>query len=264
MSEKAISGADAGAALEELLIKSRGTDIPVLLQAKELAKQAVRKDPSSSNLAALQRVTTMLDNAESVMNADKQEAKIFKNVGAVLRYLQEDRGRQIKKSKLYEDVRTGLLRKEDRAFRQGDVDRYAGSLPLSTTPDGRANGAEERMRRKDEAEIRIKEAQAVREEKKNAIIDGQYISKEQVYQELAARAVALNTGLKSEFRAGALDLVLALGGDQQKTEFLVREAERLIDAACNDYSREMQFEVDLHALSDEDDGDNEDNGEDPE
>lgn len=259
MSEsKTISGAEAGAALEELLIRSRGTDIPVLLQAKELAKQAVRKDPSSANLAALQRATAMLENAESAMESEKQEAKVFKNVGAVLRYLQEEKVRQIAKSKLYADIQKGLLRKEDKAYRQIDVDKYAGGLPLTTTPDGRANDAEERMRRKDEAEIRIKEAQAVREEKKNAVIDGQYVSREQVYQEFAGRAVALNTGLKSAFRAGALDMVQAVGGDTQKTELLVREAERLIDAASNDYSRELQFEVDLHAIDDGDDGENSD------
>ncbi len=248
------SGADAGAAIEELLQRSKGTDIPVLLQAKELAKQEVRRKASDSNLAALQRATAMLERAENAMESDKQEAKIFKNVGAVLRYLQEEKGRQIEKSKLYADIKKGLLRKEDKVYRQIDVDRYAGGLPLTTTPDGRANDAEERMRRKDEAEIRIKEAQAVREEKKNLVIDGQYISKEQVYQEFAARAVALNAGLKSEFRAGALDMILAVGGDQQKTELLVREAEKLIDAACNEYARELQFEVDLHALDDGEDG----------
>lgn len=255
MSEnRPIPGADAGAALKELLTKSRGTDIPVLLQAKEPAKQAVRKDPSGANLAALQRATAMLENAESAMESDKQEAQVFKSVGAVLRYLQEEKSRQIEKSKLYEDIKKGLLRKEDKRYRQVDVDRYAGGLPLSSTPDGRANDAEERMRRKDEAEIRIKEAQAIREEKKNAVIDGQYISREQAYQEFAARAVALSTGLKSEFLAGALDMIIAVGGDQQKTDLLVREAEKFIDAACNEYSRELQFEVDLHALDDGDGG----------
>ena len=248
------SGADAGAAIEELLQRSKGTDIPVLLQAKELAKQEVRRKASDSNLAALQRATAMLERAENAMESDKQEARIFKNVGAVLRYLQEEKGRQIEKSKLYTDIKKGLLRKEDKTYRQVDVDRYAGGLPLTTTPDGRANDAEDRMRRKDEAEIRIKEAQAVREEKKNAVIDGKYIDREQVYQEFAARAVALNTGLKSSFRAGALDLVLAVGGDPQKSELLVREMEKLIDTACNEYARELQFEVDLHALEDGENG----------
>lgn len=196
------------AALEELLIKSRGTDIPVLLQAKELAKAA----------------------------------------GEVLLYLQEDKCRQIEKSKLYTDIKKGLLPKKNKGFRQKDVDRYAGGLPLSSTPDGRNSAAEERLRRKEEADIRIKEAQAEREEKKNKIIDGQYISREQVYQELAARAVALNMGLKSVVQAEALDLIRAVGGDQQKTDLLSRELDRIIDAASNEYSRVIVFEIDLQGF----------------
>lgn len=177
----------------------------------------------------------------------------FKNVGDVLRYLQGDKGRQIEKSKLYDDIKKGLLRKENKTFRLRDVDRYAGSLPLSTTPDGRANDAEDRLRRKEEAEIRIKLAQASREEKKNEIIDGKYIDREQVYQEFAARAVALNTGLKSTVQEKALDIVRAVGGEQQKTGLLVRQMEELIDAACNEYSRELTFEVNLHAIDDGED-----------
>lgn len=242
------------AALEELLTKSRGTDIPVLLQAKELAKQAVRKDPSGANLAALQRADSMLRSAESTMTNEEHDnkPKVFKSVGDVLRYLQEDQNRQIAKSKLYAEIKTGLLRKSDKGFRQKDVDRYAGSLPVGTTPDGRNTGAEERLRRKDEADIRIKEAHAYREEQRNKVLDGQYVSREQVYQELAARAVAFNTGLKSAVQAKALDIIRAVGGDQQKTDLLARTIEKLIDDASNEYARELTFEVDLQGQGHED------------
>lgn len=246
--------ADDAAALDELIEKSKGTDIAFLLQAKELAKRNALKNPSSANLSALQRATAMLEDAQARTGLDEDAPVVFKTVGAVLRYLQEEKGRQIKQSKLYRDIKNGLLRKEKTTFRQVDVDRYAGSLPLSTTPDGRSNDAEERQRRKDEADIRIKEAQAYREEKKNKVIDGQYINREQVYQEFAARAVALNMGLKSAVQESALNMVRAVGGDQQKTELLVRELEKLIDAASNEYARELQFEVDLHAIDDGDDG----------
>lgn len=194
--------------------------------------------------------------SEPAMEAEKETPiETFKNVGAVLRYLQEDKGRQIEKSKLYRDIKNGLLRKENKVYRKTDVDRYAGSLPLSTTPDGRANSAEDRQRRKEEAEIRIKEAQAEREERKNAIMDGQYIRREDMYQELAARSIALNTGLKSAFREGALDLVLAIGGQADKTELLVRDLEKLIDAACGEYARDMELEVSAGFFDDVESGD---------
>ena len=232
------SGTDERAAMEALLAKSAGTDIPVLLQAKEMAKRLVKEDPSSANLSALQRATAMLEGAMK----NSEGVEIFKNVGEVLAYLQES-GRQIEKSKLYADVRSGKLRKTDKKFKRRDVDRYAASLPLSTTPDGRVKDAEDRQRRKDEAEIRIKEATAKREEIKTAVMEGQYVLREQVDQELAARAMALNSGLKSQFEAAALDLVAKVGGDPKKGRALVAALEEALDGALNEYARVIEFEV---------------------
>jgi hypothetical protein len=180
---------------------------------------------------------------------------VFVSMGDVLRYLQENKGRQIKKSKLYEDVKTGLLRKKDGKYRRIDVDRYAGSLSLSTTPDGRVNAAEERQRRREDAEIRIQEARAAREERKHAILMGEYVSRKQVDQELAARAVVLNQGIKSRVEASALDLVNKVGGKPKHARLLVQEMEKILDAACNEYAQAMEFEVTLYALGDEEDDD---------
>jgi len=245
--------AEQRAALEQLLEKSRSTDLPVLLQAKETAKQMVRRDPSSANVAALSRITSMLEEAEKTMNDETESPEVFKSVGEVLRYLQEEKGRQIRKTKLYDDVKTGLLRKEDRKFRRIDVDKYAASLPLSSTPDGRVAEAEERLRRSEEADIRMKEARAAREERKNAILDGQYVPRADVDQELAAKAAVLNQGLKSRVEASALDLVNRVGGRPKRARLLVQDLSLLIDAACNEYAQPLEFEVTLYALSEDDD-----------
>lgn len=238
------------AAIEQLLEKSRRTDIPALLHAREKVKQMLRTDPSVAPL--LSRLDSMLEKAEEkAMVNEEGIPEFFKNVGQVLRYLQEEAGRAIGQSKLYADIKKGLLRKDNKSFRKIDVDRYAATLPLATTPDGRVAEAEERQRRKDEAEIRIKEAQAEREEKKNLILSGQYIDREQVYQEFAARAVALNMGIKTVVQEKALDLILAVEGKQQKSDLLVRLFEEVIDNACNEYSRELTFEVHLNATTDE-------------
>jgi len=246
--ESSPPGTDERAVMESLLAKSAGTDIPVLLQAKEMAKRLVKEDPSSANLSALQRATTMLENA---MNSN-EGPEIFKNVGEVLVYLQES-GRQIEKSKLYKDIGQGKIKKTDKKFKRRDVDRYAASLPLSTTPDGRVKDAEDRQRRKDEAEIRIKEATAKREEIKTSVMEGKYILREQVDQELAARAMALHSGLKSQFEAGALDLVTKVGGDPQKSRALVAALEEVLDGACNEFARSIEFEVILGDEGDEPD-----------
>jgi hypothetical protein len=246
--------AEQRAALEQLLEKSRSTDIPVLLQAKETAKQLVRKDPSSANVAALSRVTAMLEDAEKAMS-DTETPDVFASMGEVLRYLEEEKGRQIKKTKLYDDVGKGLLRKERRKFRRIDVDKYAASLPLASTPDGRVAEAEALFRRREEAETRIQEARARSAERKDAILAGQYVSRADVDQELAARAAMLNQGIKSKMEAAALDLVTKVGGKPKRARTLVQEMEKIIDDACAEYAKVMEFEVTLYDFEDEDDDD---------
>jgi Fe-S-cluster formation regulator IscX/YfhJ len=249
--------AEQRAALEQFLEKSRSTDIPVLLQAKEAAKQMVRKEPSSANVAALARVTAMLEEAEKAMS-DTDAPEFFKKSGEVLRYLFEEKGKQIGRTKLYEDIKSGLLRKGGGKFRRIDVDKYAASLPLASTPDGRVVEAEERQRRGEEAEIRVKEARASREERKNAILEGQYVPRADVDQELAARAATLNQGLKSKMEAVALDLVNKVGGKPKRARTLVQELEKIIDAACAEYAQLMEFEVTLYDF-DDDDADSDEN-----
>jgi hypothetical protein len=186
---------------------------------------------------------------------DEGMPDVFKSVGEVLRYLQEEKQREIRRTKLYDDIRKGLLRKEKRTFRRADVDRYAASLSLATTPDGREAEAADRLRRTEEAEIRIREARAAREEKKNAIVDGKYVLREDVDQQLAAKAAVLNQGLKSKIEAAALDIVTSVGGKPKRARTLVQEMDRLIDAACNEYSQPMEFEVTLYDYDDDDDDD---------
>lgn len=244
--------AEERAAIEDLLARSRRTDIPALLQAKEKAKQMLRTDPTVAPLLA--RLDSMLEKAEEkAMSTNEGTPEIFKSAGDVLRYLQEDAGRQIARTKLYDDIKKGLLRKEKRTFRRMDVEKYAASLPRSTTPDGRVADAEDRQRRREEAEIRIKEALAKREEKKNDILEGKYVLREDVDQELAAKAVALNMGLKSRIEAAALDLVTKVGGKPKRARTLVQEMDVLIDAACNEYAQPMEFEVNLYEDDDKDD-----------
>ena len=252
MSISQLPGSAERAALESLLAKSAGTDIPVLLQAKEVAKRLVKNDPSGSNLSALKRATSMLEAAMK----ENETLSVFENIGDVLRYLHEDLNRQIAKTKLYDDVKKGRLRKVSNTFRRRDVDRYASSLPIATTPDGRNREAEDRLRRKEEAEIRIKEATAEREELKSATLKGRYVLREYVDQELAARAMTFHGGLKSQFEAEALDLVKTVGGDPNLAKSLILALEVLVDTAAHEYARDLEFEVVLS-----DDGDFENLGE---
>nr|DAQ28078.1 MAG TPA: Protein of unknown function (DUF1441) [Caudoviricetes sp.] len=227
--------------VEELLARSASTDIQVLLTAKESAKRAALDDPSQANLAALDRASKML---ESAMEATKN----LKNWQAVLDHV-ADNGRKLSKTKLYSDINRGLLRKQpDGTFRLRDVQRYMASLPTAGTPDALVRKAADRQRRKEEADIRKAEAAAEREEFDLQVKKGRYIRRDQVYAELAARAVTLSSGLKTAFESQNLDLVALVDGNPKKAAALVEALERICDDALNEYSREMEFEVVLEDL----------------
>ncbi|WP_304680357.1 hypothetical protein [uncultured Desulfovibrio sp.] len=222
--------------VEELLAKSASTDVQVLLTAKENAKRAALDDPSQANLAALDRASRMLESA-------MQATTNLKDYRAVLTYTEEN-GRKLKKTKLFDDIRKGRLKKQpDGTFKQRDVDRYMASLPMAGTPDIVAEKAADRQRRKEEADIRKAEAAAEREEFDLAVKKGKFVPREQVHLELAARAVTLASGLKTAFEAQHLDLVALVDGNPKKGAALVEKLESVLDEALNEYSREMEFEV---------------------
>lgn len=226
--------------VEELLAKSASTDVQVLLTAKENAKRAALDDPSQANLAALDRASRMLESA-------MQATTNLKDYRAILTYTEEN-GRKLKKTKLFDDIRKGRLKKQpDGTFRQRDVDRYMASLPMAGTPDAVAEKAADRQRRKEEADIRKAEAAAEREEFDLAVKKGKFVPREQVHLELAARAVTLASGLKTAFEAQHLDLVALVDGNPKKGAALVERLEALLDEALNEYSREMEFEVTFEA-----------------
>ncbi len=224
--------------LDELLQRSAQTDIQVLLSAKESAKRATLSDPSSANLAAMERASKLL---EARMDA----AKSFKNAREVLAYVEEN-GRKLKKTKLYEDIQVGRLQKQaDGTFSRRKVDRYMASLPTMGTSDTVAEQAADRLLRKEEADIRRAEAQASKEEFNLSIKKGLYISREAVHAELAGRALTLAASIKTAFEAHALDIIATVEGNPKKSLAFVARLESVLDEAMSEYSREMEISVEV-------------------
>ena len=117
-----------------------------------------------------------------------EKRETLKTATDVLEHLLKN-GRKIKKSKLYQDIRKGILRRNaDLSFSVGNVNKYGTTLPMAETPEMVTQEAEERVRRKDNADIRIKEAEARRKELAADVAEGKYIPRDMVEQELAARA----------------------------------------------------------------------------
>lgn len=187
------------------------------------------------------------------------DAPNLPSVKDVLAYLKDD-GRKIAKTKLYKDIDESRLRKQpDGSFRRKDVDRYAKSLPLMGTGDKAAEEAARRQEEKELQEIRRIKAGADKEEFLLAVKKGLYIAREDVYLELAARALALSSALRSFVESRALDLIEKVGGDPKKVQALISAFDDALAAAMNDYVDTREFELLFTAASDDEplEGENE-------
>lgn len=222
--------------LSSQLAKSASTDIGVLLKAKEDAKRAVLDDPSPKNLVAFEKATKMLDNAQNAQTD-------LKDWNAVLSYVEES-GKKLKKTKLYDDIGKGRLKRQpDGSFKLRDVDRYAATLPTLGTSDKVARDAATRQKRREEAEIRRIENAAAKERFQLDVLRGRYVSRDQVYLELATRAVTLASGLKTAFEAEGMSVVHLVDGNPKKLADLMQKLESILDAALNEYATLDEFEV---------------------
>lgn len=253
--------------LDSLLERSSGTDVPLLLKAKEDAKRRVKDDPSTANLAALNRATQMLRDAMSSQNGDQ----IFGSVKATLAYL-EGQGRKISQSQLYKDIKLGFVRRQkDGGFRQRDVDQYAATLPMLALPEKEADAMTELARQELEEKVAKTREQRLAIAFDRRVKEGKYIPREDVALELASRASILDVGLRSVFRLYVADYIRLVGGDVTKAEELAAEFEKNLDAALTEYSRPMDFKVeyvpdkangaDAPAPQEENDGESDDGDE---
>lgn len=227
--------------------KSKGTDKALLLTAKEELKRKVKDDPSPSNLAALERVSKMLENA--VM-----EARNFPTWNEALIYLKDEMGRKVEKSKLFRDIKTGRLKKQaDGSFKLSDLNRYAASLDLKVVPERKADKTIELAEIKMKEEIRRTKALADKEEFALQIKQGHFIPKDRLYLELAARALALSSALKTTIESSSLDLIHLIEGKPQKSNDFTQEMHKVIDDAMGEYAKEIELDVTFETEFQEDD-----------
>lgn len=224
---------------DEILEKSREADQKVLIAAKTRAQQAVASKPTEANLRSLDRASKMLDAAMQ----KKQEG--LADIAAVLAFV-ADAGRKLAKSKLYDDVKKGRLRRQpDGSFLVKHVEKYMLSLPTAGSNEEFVGEAEKRQRRMDEAKARRAEADAAMAEFNLGRMQGLYARRDDVMVELAGRAVVLREGLKSSFEGAMPELVDAVNGDALKVPALRSLVERIIDTSIGEYAKPLVFEVEM-------------------
>jgi hypothetical protein len=236
--------------LVELLERSVETDLPTLLKAKEEAKRRMREDPSPQNVSVFEKASRML---EARMDKTEQGvAPTFSDVGQVLAYLQEQ-GRKVKKSKLYNDVKAGLVpRRAEGYFLRKDVEAYAETLPLVAMPEKDSDRIKELAQRRQMATIEKIEEETARIRFKREVERGRYIPREDVELELASRAVVLESGIRQAVEMNVLDLIHLVGGSPRKSQEFLERFEAMLDSALNEYASTAEFEVTIaHDAADE-------------
>ena len=177
--------ADTEQNLDSLLERSSGTDVPLLLKAKEDAKRRVKDDPSATNLAALNRATQMLREAMSNQNGNQK----FEGVKDVLAYLQSQ-GRKVSQSQVYKDLKRGYLRRRpDGSFSQRDVDLYASTLKVYALPEKEGDAMSELARQELEEKVAKTREQRLAISFERKVKEGKYILREEVALELAGRGI---------------------------------------------------------------------------
>ena len=222
--------------LDELLEKSKSTDMGVLLSAKEKAKRLAMDDPSATNLSAYKQASQMLE-------AIVEEQKNFKNYSEVLEYAKEQ-GRKLGKTKFYEDKNANKIKVQaDGSFKIRDVDKYIKSLPSLGSSDALIEKVADRQRQKEEAEIRRIRAIAAKEEFDLARKKGEFIPKDKVQLELASRAIMLSSSIKTAFEVYAIDFVDIVEGNPKKSTQLIEKLEYIFDETMNEYSQPIDFEM---------------------
>lgn len=238
--------------ISTLVEKSKSTDIPLLLKAKEDAKKKVRDDPSAANLAAFKQASRMLDAALASGNGQPDEEPSLKSVKEVAQYL-EAAGRKTSERQIFRDIKAGKLHREKNGtFLVKEINRYSYTRPVVSMPGKEAAEIADAAEQKLREEVRRLRAVADREEFDLAVKRGQYLPKAEVYQELAARAVVLSTGLKSVFEAQIAEVVERAHGDMKEAPAVVSLLHEILDLALNEYSRDMEFEVEFEGDGDED------------
>ena len=227
--------------LDELLERSAETDLPTLRRAKEEAKRRMRDDPSPQNVSVFEKASRMME--ARMANADPQAPEALPSAAAVLAHLQAG-GRKVRKSKLYQDVKAGLLaRLPGGGFSRAAVETYAQTLPLTAPPAGEAERNKDLARRRQEATIRKIEEETARIRFRGEVERGRYIPREDVELELAGRAVVLESGIRQAVEMQVLDLIHLVGGDPRKSQEFLERFEAMLDGALNEYAAEAEFEV---------------------
>lgn len=217
----------------------------VLANALRIAQERVNTDPTAANIAAAQAAKKAFDEATNPQPSGPPE-RIYKNRDEVLQQLHRE-GYALKKSKLYNDSKRGLLQlRPDKSVTESAlrayIDNPAARLekPAAVTPEATSQASADKMR----YESDLSREMARERKRKNDTAEGLLMPREQVHMELAGRAVALEAGLKHAISVGTpriLEEAAAIADKTERNSFTARRYHELVDEQLNEFAKIDSF-----------------------
>ena len=171
------------------------------------------------------------------------EVDVFENKKAVLTFLKGENWK-ISQRTLYRHIKEGRLRpNKDGKFDKKAVLRYASDSLLSVGAFQKV-GDEKLYRLKLQKEIELRDEEIKIRKLRRGVEEGKYMPSEQVYLELAGRAVVLQAGYKSWVQMEAAGEIIALcKGDPATVNDLVWYLLDKFDGFLNQYATTKEFQV---------------------
>jgi hypothetical protein len=235
--------------LQDIIDKSRSTDVTALVSAKESAKRRMMEDGSPANISSFERASAALEKAlekQKPLPVEEAPAEVvprFRNTAEVMKFLQAE-GYKIKKSKLYNDVKAGFLaQSEDGSFSQNDVLAYVHTQSLDKIADNKAGKLDALSEKRLEKEV---EKLTVQVEKLTWDMNrdqGKYLLKEDVRTELAMKISVFEAGFKHVVATSASDWSAAIGGEPGKYQILIDQINNAIDALLGEFAECEELDV---------------------
>lgn len=168
----------------------------------------------------------------------------FTSQSAVVRYLSE-KGFKISTATMSYHSQNGHLTKIDGKYPVELVDRFAAAY-LKKASTGARSGSDKLISAK-ELKTRL-EAERLQEQVHMARLqrerlEGKLISREEVFLEMASRAIVLSTGLMHMFQVKGPDIISVVEGNAARYPELIEFLQAEVDELLNSYASGDEFEV---------------------
>jgi hypothetical protein len=225
--------------------RSADSDLAFLLKAKEEAKLRMKADPSPENINAFNKAKASLD-AEMAKN---QQATVSGEVlGSILKvenYL-TSAGWKIKKSKLYQDKKKGLLKMQpDGTVTKADADAYAAAYlaPADAAPD--ADDAETLRIKRETFQVELENKRLAQERMKRKMAQdmGELLPRAEVDEILVAAVTVLKSTMRQFFYVKGGEIVELVDGNPAKIEGLIHFLLNESNHFFNGFAKARSFDV---------------------